>query len=228
MLKFIVAIVLFAGLFSCADQVESKNPYATFFYPFQEEAKFYVYRDVAQGLNEKFFRIYSIEDSKGKHIVVESYAQDGRITEALNYNLDSLTILDHMVVDRNGEQTKAVLMKNGMFPMSDRQQTWFASKFPGFLDSTLMLAETKRSFDQSSPFKFNVMGEAKNTVSFKDTIRYTQFNPFNHKENSQMLIVKSYFSEGLGLTRFHDLDKKMDYQLEKILTEEEWIKLMQR
>ncbi len=72
------------------------------------------------------------------------------------------------------------------------------------------------------------MGEAKNTISFKDTIRYTQFNPFNHKENSQMLIVKSYFSEGLGLTRFHDLDKKMDYQLEKILTEEEWIKLMQR
>jgi hypothetical protein len=179
-------------------------------------------------MNERFLRVFAIEDSKGKHIVVENYAMDGRITEAHNYNIDSLTVLDHMVVDRNGMQTQALLLKNGLFPMNDKQTTWFASKFPGFYDSTMILSETKRHLAKSKPISWNVMGDSKNTLVMLDTVRMTQINPFTKKENAQQIIVKSYFSEGIGLVRFHDTQMKTDYRLEKILTKEEFVQMMQR
>jgi hypothetical protein len=214
-------------LFSCS-QKESKNPYVDFFYPYDEEAKFYVYRDVIHGLNEKFYRVYGINDSYGKHIVVESYSNDGRILDALNYNYDSLSIIDQMVVDKDAKKIQAILLKNKMFPMHENDKTWFASKFPGIFDSTLFLSETKRSFSKSTPFKTRVLEESKNTIVFLDTVRLTLFNPFKKLEKEQKVIYKSYFAEGVGLVRFHDLQMKTDYKLEKILSQKEWLILMKR
>lgn len=221
----LIGIVVFG--ISCSSE-GSKNPYSDFFYPYNKEAKFYVYRDVIHGLNEKFYRVYALDDSYGKHIVVENYAQDGRITEALNYNYDSLSIIDHMVVDRNSSKVKTLLLKNTLFPMSENDRTWFASKFPGVLDSTLFLSETKRSIFKSQPFKMKVLGENKNTIVTLDTVRLTVLNPFTKKENAQMAIFKSYWSEGIGLSRVHDVNMKTDLKLERILTQKEWIQMMQR
>lgn len=224
-----LSLLCFTVLLSaCSDEQEATHPYLDFFFPYNEEAKFYIYRDVVHGLNEKFLRVYGIEDSFGKHIVVENYTMDGRITEALNYNIDSLNIMDHMVVDRNGQNQKTMLMKDAMFPMTPDGRTWFASKFPGFQDSTLILSETKRSFFKSSPVKTKVMGENTNTIIMLDTLRMTQFNPFTKRESEISGVIKSYFAEGLGLVRFHDLNKKSDFQLEKIITQQEWVKMMQR
>lgn len=229
MLKSLLILSLGCLLFSaCADDQASENPYAPFFFPYDKEVKIYVYRDVKHGLNEKFFRVYGLEDSWGKHIVVENYAMDGRLTEAHNYNLDSLNIMDHMVVDRNKKNTQAILYKNRMFPMRADEHTWFASKFPGFLDSTLILSETKRSLFKSVPYKATVMGDKVNTIVTLDTLRLTVLNPFTKGENEMSSVVKSYFSDGYGLTRVHDLNGKADYQLEKILTQEEWIKFMRK
>lgn len=229
MLKSLLVITIGLLLFSsCSNDSESENPYSAFFFPYDKEVKIYVYRDVKHGLNEKFYRVYGIEDSFGKHIVVENYSMDGRITEALNYNLDSLNIMDHMVVDRNKKNTQAILYKNRMFPMTATEQTWFASKFPGFLDSTVILSETKRSLFKSMPYKATVMGESSNTIVTLDTLRLTVLNPFTKSENEMKSVVKSYFSEGYGLTRVHDLNGKADYQLEKILSQEEWLKLIKK
>ena len=78
---------------------ESIHPYAAFFYNYDTLTKVYRYRDIKHGLAEQFHRVYGVEDSEGKHIIVERYSQDGRLTEALNYNLDSLNVIDHMVVN---------------------------------------------------------------------------------------------------------------------------------
>lgn len=228
MLKNILFVFVGFSLLSCSEEHESFHPYADFFFPYQPEAKFYVYRDVISGLNEKFYRVYSIQDSRGDHIVLEAYSMDGRITEAYNYNYDSLLIIDHMIVDRKGEQTKTTLLRNEMFPMKKGESTWFASKFPGFLDSTLILSELKRSFFKDAPIKTRVMGKAKNTIVFLDTIRLTQFNPFTKSEHSESIGVKSYYAEGIGLVRFHDTNLKTDYKLERILSQEEWVRMMQR
>lgn len=226
--RFFLILGLILTLVSCSNSNESSHPYASFFYPYNEESKFYVYRDVVHGLNEKFDRVYGIEDSYGKHIVVETYSMDGRITEAYNYNVDSLNLMDHMVVDRNGQKNKSILMKDQIFPRSENEKTWFASKFPGPMDSTLILSELKRSMSKATPFVTKVMGEPKNTIMTLDTMRLTMFNPFTKKEKSMSAVYKAYFAEGVGLVRMHDINKKTDYQLEKILSQEEYIKMMRR
>jgi len=228
MKKFALLASLIYIIQACSSGHESVHPLVNYFYPYNEEVKFYVFRDVVHGLNEKFYRVYGIEDSYGKHIVVESYAMDGRITEAYNYNLDSLNVMDHMVVDRNGQKNKALLMKDKFYPFNKTEKTWFASKFPGPMDSTLILNELKRSALKLEPFKTKVMDEQLNTISFLDTIRLTMLNPFSKQEKEMHGTFKSYFAEGIGLVRVHDVDMKTDYRLEKIITQEEFVNMIRR
>lgn len=215
-------------LFSCGTDGESTHSYATFFFPYDEEAKIYVYRDHVQGMDEKHYRVYGVTDSHGKHIVVENYASDGRLKEATNYNWDSLTVMDHMVVDRDKKKTQAILMKNTAFPRKTGEQTWFSSKFPGFLDSTIIVNELKRSFEQAVPSRMDVLGKSCNVISFRDTIRLTAVNLYSKKENELSSAFISYYGEGIGLVRMHDLDMRTDYRLERILSQAEWLKLIKR
>ena len=101
MIKFIFFFLSAVTIFSCTSnkQIKSTHPYADYFYPYDTIPKIYLYRDVANGLDEEFHRVYSLGDKAGKHIIVERYSSDGRILEALNYNLDSLDLQDHMVVN---------------------------------------------------------------------------------------------------------------------------------
>jgi hypothetical protein len=225
MYRFLIFALI---LTACSSKNESKHPFANFFYPYDEEPKFYIYRDVAQGLDEKFNRVYGIEDSYGKHIVVENYAMDGRLTEAYNYNLDSLNLIDHMVVGRDGQKNKAILIKDGMYPFNDKEQTWFASKFPGVADSTVFLSEIKRSFKNAVPFKSEVMGKSYNTISFKDLIRLTVLNPFTKQENEMQGVYISHFAEKIGLVRIHDEKLSTDFRLEKIISEKEFVKIIRK
>jgi hypothetical protein len=123
-MKFVFSCsVLLVLLFSCnSNKLDSKNPFAAYFYEVDSIPKIYLYRDIANGLDEQFHRIYKVEDSQGEHIVVEIYSADGRIIEALNYNVDSLNIMDHMVVNRNNEKTKAELFKDKLIPMNAQEE----------------------------------------------------------------------------------------------------------
>ena len=60
-------ILLTAFLASCKNEA-NRNDMSNrdYFYPVLKEDKFYVYRNVVNGLEEQIHRIYSIEDSKGK------------------------------------------------------------------------------------------------------------------------------------------------------------------
>ena len=66
----------------------SKNPQAEYFYPLDTLPKIYLYRDAAKGLEEEFHRIYTVEDAVGPHLIVEVYESDGRLREAIKYNID--------------------------------------------------------------------------------------------------------------------------------------------
>jgi hypothetical protein len=39
---------------------------------------------------------------------------------------------------------------------------------------------------------------------------------------------KTYFAEGIGVVRIHDTEMKTDFVLEKILKQDEWVKIMNR
>lgn len=229
-MKYTFVILLIAGLFaSCSksEDYKSENPYFEYFYPVDSTAKIYLYRDIANGLDEQFHRIFSIKDSAGIHVVVEIYAPDGRILEALNYNIDSLDIMDHMVVNRNLEKTKAEVYKNKIIPMNNSEEVWFATRFPGFLDSTLILKEIKRKVS-GEPREIDVMGENVTSVVMKDKIRMTNYNPFTKNENSIEGTSLNYFAKGYGLVEWHTPDKKVHYKLENIMSQEEWVKIITR
>jgi hypothetical protein len=187
--------------------------------------KIYLYRDIAQGLDEQFQRIYSLKDSEGEHIIVETYATDGRILEAMNYNVDSMDVMDHMVVNRNLEKTKAEVFKTKLFPMNDHEEVWFASRFQGFLDSTLILKEVKRKV-AGPEIQHDVLGEMVPTIVMNDRIRMTNFNPFTKKEAVLEGEAVNYYAKGYGLVEWHTKDKSVHYRLEKILTEKEFLNII--
>jgi hypothetical protein len=227
MIKYLGLLFLSLVLVSCSEK-RSISELEAYFYPIDEPTTFYVYRDVVNGLEEQIHRIYSIEDSKGKHLVVEIYTGDGRIIEAYNYNVDSLNLIDHMIVNAEGKKQQADLLKNTYFPNSKTDETHFATRFPGFYDSTFILREVKRKLDSKGFREIEVMGKMKEVIVFKDKIRQSLFNPFTHMENVVQGNAYSYYAKGLGLTEWYDVKKKVHFKLEQILDEKEGLKLMSK
>ena len=229
-MRILVAFVLLIFFFSsCSEenQFKSVNPNAAWFYPLDSVPKIYLYRDVANGLEEEFHRLYAVKDNEGMHLVVERYASDGRILEAINYNVDSLNVMDQMVVDRYQKKEKALLYKDDLFPMDLKKEAWYAVKFKGVVDSTLILRETKRNFKKHQ--EITIMEDEKaDALVFEDLIRQTVINPFNKKEQAYQAKQLSYFAKGFGLVEWHSLSKKMHFRLEQILTQEEWVKIIAR
>ena len=237
-IPFIFSLVLFL-IYACSSEekvpVNSTNPFVKYFYPIDTVPKIYLYRDVANGLDERFHRIYAINDSKGQHVVVEIYTATGRLTEAYNYNVDSLDLMDHMVVDRNGEKKQTELFEHRLFPMKANEEVWFASRFSGFLDSTLILSEIKRKTD-GIEISHNVLGKEVPSIIMTDKVKSTQFKLINAGKKDAKLMPSepletdaiNYFSEGYGLVEFHSKNKKAHYKLERVFTQEEWLKIITR
>lgn len=224
-------ILFFFGLIflvsSCSNNLDFKsiNPNAAYFYPIDTIPKVYLYRDIAQGLEEEFHRIYFIRDNAGPHLVVERYASDGRILEALNYNLDSLNVFDQMVVDRFQKKEKAYIYKNKLFPMDLKQESWYSIKFKGVVDSTLILREVKRNFKKYQ--RITVMeDEQTDGIIFEDLIRQTVLNPFTKKEQAYQAKQFSYFAKGFGLVEWHSVNKEVHFRLEQVLTQQEFAKII--
>ncbi len=226
-MKLLTSFLVVILLLSCGsnEQIKSTHPLVNYFYPYSESPQIYLYRDVANGLEEEFHRVYSLKDQEGQHIIVERYASDGRILEALNYNVDSLDVQDHMVVNFKQEKTKAKLYKTKLFPLNKENQTWFATKFQGINDSTLFLKELKRNLVRQDVLK-EIMEKESSCLEFHDIIRQTLLNPFTKKENMIEAEQISYFAEGLGLVEWHSLDKKVHFRLEQILNQDEWLKII--
>ncbi len=231
----IIGFVLFVIVIaSCRDSskkqqdLKSVHPYSNYFYPYDSVPRIYCYRNIANGLDEEFHRIYGIKDSKGHHIVVEKYASTGRIIEAYNYNYDSLNVIDHMVVNRKNLKTQAILVKTKLFPFTDTEQTWFASKYPGHIDSTLILDELKRKV-QKKNVDYLVMDEEKRkAIFYSDFKRLTMVNIFTKKETTISTEATSIFAEGFGLVEFYSNNKFAHFKLEKVLTQKEWKEFLHR
>ncbi len=225
----IFIVITLALLGSCGKEktTASVNPYAPYFYSYDSIPKIYLFRDVAHGLDEQYHRIYGLKDSQGDHIIVEIYTADGRIIEALNYNLDSLNVMDHMVVNRFQEKTKAELFKDQLIPMNENEEAYFASRFQGFLDSTLILKEVRRKvYGKETTCK--VLEEDVPAIRMDDKIRLTNFNPFTKKETVVEGKAINYFAKGYGLVEWFTPNKKAHYRLEKIMNQADWIKIITR
>lgn len=212
-------------LTSCGgDSNESKHPYAEFFYPYDTIQRVYGYRDVAHGLDEQFRKVYGVNDPLGKHIIIETYVDRGRLTEIYTISADSLHVVNHTVVNRSNQPLSSVLYKTSLLPESEEDIAWVASKYPGHMDSTMLLDEVKRSFKKLD--KLDVLGEQKDVLVCEDTIRWTLIQPFTQREQERTMLQTSYFAKGIGLVEFHGPEKKAHYKLEKIYSIEEWERIV--
>ena len=218
-------VMLFFILNACSSEVSTySHPYSKYLYNYNTEPKVYRYRDIIHGLNEQFHRVYGVEDSEGKHIVVERYVQDGRLTEAFNFNLDSLNVMDHMVVNALGENEKATLYKDLFFPKSKDEVVQFTSKFSGISDSTVFLMEVNRRLIDIKMRQ--VLSDSLECIKLVENAIYTLLNPFTKQESQQALETVSYYAKDIGLIEWYDTQKRSHFQLEDILSQEKWIKLI--
>ena len=217
--------ILFSVLYSCStSDSDSSHPYSEYFYNYDTVPKVYRYRDIIHGLNEQFHRVYGIEDSEGKHIVVERYVQDGRLTEAFNFNLESLNVMDHMVVNALGENEKATLYKDDFLPKAKGEAAIFTSKFSGITESTVFLMEVNRKLSDMKMRK--ILSDSSECITLEENAIYTLLNPFTKQESQQRLETVSYFAKGVGLVTWYDTKKRSHFELEEILSQEKWIKLI--
>jgi len=223
----IIGAMILLGSCGKENKSVSVNPYASYFYTYDSVPKIYLFRDVAHGLDEQYHRIYGVKDSQGEHIIVEIYAADGRIIEAMNYNVDSLDVMDHMVVNRNQEKTKAELFKNKAIPMNEKNEAYFASRFQGFMDSTLILKEVRRKV-HGAETTCSVLDDEIQAIRMDDKIRLTNFNPFTKKEVVVEGDAINFFAKGYGLVEWYTPNKKVHYRLEKIMDQQEWLKIITR
>jgi hypothetical protein len=158
---------------------------------------------------------------------VEIYASDGRLQEAINYNIDSLVVQDHMVVNRLQQKEKALLYKNQLFPFDLQKETWFATKFSGVTDSTVILNEVFRKLKKRRVASF-LKNQQANALFFTDKIRRTALNPFTRTEKEGVGEQTSVFAEGYGLVAWYNRNKSLHFRLERILSQKEWVKIITR
>ena len=119
------------------------------------------------------------------------------------------------------------MFKTKLIPFDENEETWFATRFQGFLDSTLILKEIKRNII-GTEFSHKVLDKKVPTIKMQDKVRMTNFNPFTKKETVLEGESINYFAKGYGLIEWHTPDKKVHYRLEKVMKQEDWIKLMSR
>lgn len=236
-MKHLVLLILSSALLlvACEETPEeavtieptSENALYPYFYQYDSIPKIYVYRDLVDGLTEQFHRVFGINDSQGKHIVVEIYDENRNLLEATNYALDSLKVLDQMMADfRTGENKPASVGENVLMPMSKEEVSRFSSVFEGPQDSTLFMQEVERTFALQADI--DVMGKATNTIVFDEKMDLTLMNPFTKQEGTRVFEAKRYFAEGFGLVEWHSLDKSQHYRLEKIMSQTDFVNIMSK
>lgn len=230
MIKMALFIGVLVLLFSCtegsdAKKTDSNASMASYFYPKRDTAMIYCYRNIANGLDEEFHRVFSLKDSC-EHIIVERYSSSKRFLEAFNYNAKSFEVVEHIVVNRHQEREISKVYHNRFFPLDQQKQSYFAAKFTGINDSTLILKENKRTFYKDTTFVHsNTKGVSARI--FTDSIRQTLLNIVSKKERELSNVGYIHFAEGIGPVEWYGSSKKVHYKLEKVISQKEWVRMMQ-
>ena len=197
----------------------------TYFYPIVDSARIYCYRNITNGLDEEFHRVFTLEDSI-KHLIVERFSASKRFLEGINYDLESKKVLEHVIVNRNNEREIAKIKSSQLFPMDQSTVNTFVSEFSGMNDSVIFRKENHRRYFKTQKTSYQKTKSLK-TFIFKDSIEQHSINVFSNKGRKIGAIAFIHFVEGIGPFEWYDENKKIHFKLEKIISQKEWIRLMQ-
>ena len=129
-----------------------------------------------------------------------------------------------MVVNALGENEKATLYKDQYLPKAKGELATFTSKFSGVTDSTVFLMEVNRRLSVKKIRE--VLSDSLECITLEENAIYTLLNPFTKQESQQTLETVACYAKGLGLVAWYDTKKRSHFQLEEILSQEKWIKLI--
>ena len=134
--------------------------------------------------------------------------------------------MEHIVVNRNNEREIAEIKSSQLFPYDPSRENSFVSEFSAMDDSTLFRKENHRNFLKVETSSYDGVGKRK-TFIFKDFVSQHLINLYTNKGRKIETKGFIHFAEGLGPVEWYDENKKVHFKLEKILSQKEWIRLMQ-
>lgn len=236
---FVSVIIILFLVISCnggdsdaeKNLADSKNEvidYQDYFFPSDSLIPYiYVFQGSHNPLDEKFFRIYRLQNNQDTSLVVERYNASFRITEGFTHNLtDSLKLSDYMIVDGDGTKRKANVLSERTFPLGLNDVSYFVADFPAHADSLTMIYESKRSIVEIN-LKKNVLGDSIDALRVIDSVKVHLVNPFTKNSNTKQVVTNRYYAKGYGLVEWGSDELNIHYRLTKILSNEWWAEFAQ-
>ena len=213
-------------LFTNCQETEGIKPEADFtsyFFPTDSLVPYiYVYSDEEKPLDERFLRMYRLENDTDTSFVVERFNSSFRITEGFTYKLnDSLTVVDHMIVDRDGLKRQSNVTSNYSFPIYTDMVAHFIADFPGVTDSTVIVQDSKKHiFNPDTTYV--LFGNELPAILVKDTIRWYELSSGSSEVREQMVVTDNIYVKGYGLVEWGSEDKSVVFTLRVILSDVWW------
>ena len=222
---FVLTILFFVGCVDEQKQSNKQHDYAAYFYPTDSLLPYiYAFRDDDQPLDERFYRVYTQINEKedSTFFIIELYNSTFRMTEGYTLLLDDdYQVTDHMMVDGGGKRRKSRVSSNDFFPMNRKDTAVFISDFPAHVDSLIIVYESYKTIADDNA-QVHLFDENHAAIKVKDSISVHFVNTEKQRVGSQFYNKYSYFAKGFGLVRWTDEEGEIDYQLQKILSEEWW------
>jgi hypothetical protein len=225
-LVYLVFFTLFlVSIVSCEDRKTSavSDNFRDYFFPVDSLVPYiYVFRDEKKPLDERFMRMYRLQNDTDSSFVVERFNSLFKITEGFTYKLnDSLTLEDHMIVDRNGLKRKSKLTSQYNFPVFKGIEAHFIADFPGVADSTVIVQDSKKHVINVN-YSYTLFGKTIPAIIVKDTIRLYELNVNTKEVREKSVITDNVYAKGYGLVEWGTEDKSVLYSLRTILSDKWW------
>jgi hypothetical protein len=225
-LVYLVFFTLFlASIVSCEDRKISavSDNFRDYFFPVDSLVPYiYVFSDDNKPLDERFMRMYRLQNDTDSSFVVEHFNSQFKITEGFTYMLnDSLTVKDHMIVDRDGFKRRTNLSDHYNFPIYAGMTSQFIADFPGVIDSTVMIKDSKKHIFDAN-FKYVLFDKEVSAILVKDTIRIIELNKTTKEIGESRVVTDNVYVKGYGLVEWGTEDKSVLYSLRTILSDKWW------
>lgn len=229
-MKQLVYFLFLGGLlfsfFSCKESESNEvitEDYRAYFFPTDSLTPYiYVFSDEKNPLDERFLRMYRLQNDTDSSFVVERFNSLFRITEGITYSLnDSLTVIDHMIVDRDGLKRRTQLTSNYDFPIYKDMLARFITDFPGVIDSTVMIKDSKKNvFD--ADYTYVLFDKEVPAILVKDTISIVELNKNSKEMGENRVVTNNIYAKGYGLVEWGTEDNSIVYSLRTILSDKWW------
>lgn len=195
-----------------------------YFYPTNEDEPYiYAYLDENDPLEERFHRLINFYDADSRTFIIERYNASLRIFEGFTLDPDSLSVIDHMMVDRNKQKRKSKVTASQYFPLEMHKTVHFVSDYPSHLDSVTAIYDSRRTIiDKDIPIE--VIDTTYQTILLRDTVHVHMVNRYTKESGTQTVVMDNYYAKGLGLVKFGDVEGAVDYKLKRIISDSWWMK----